>query len=163
MLCTTRDRVAYLALTWWKVRIWARKPSILTDTFHGFAFSLQASTTVVPTIGHDHFITNYFKLVLHESDYRRRCAIGDTESAVKYSPYWIIIIEWSETNIIFFYRSHPYVFVGIVKIRMFSLNTTSLLCTIYWLHVSTLWGHYQAFTMKYFVKMFHSEGLIMTP
>jgi hypothetical protein len=46
----------------------ARKPSILTDTFHGIAFSLEASAAVVPTVGYYHLITNYFKLMLHESD-----------------------------------------------------------------------------------------------
>jgi hypothetical protein len=94
MLYTTQDGVACLAFTCWKVRISARKPSVLTDTLRGFAFSLQESAAVVPTIGYDHLIANYFRLVLHESESRRRCVIDDTESAVKSftilnSYYWM--------------------------------------------------------------------------
>lgn len=83
MLYTIQDSVACLAFTCWKVRIKARKPSVLTDIFHGFAFSLQPIAAVVRTISYYHLITNYFRLVLHESDSRRPCVIDDTESAVK--------------------------------------------------------------------------------
>jgi hypothetical protein len=55
-----------------------------------------------------------------------------------------------------FDRSHPNVFIGIIKIRTFPSNTTSLLYIIDWLHVSTLWGHHQAFTMNHFVKQLHT-------
>jgi len=41
-----------------------------------------------------------------------------------------------------FGRSHPDVFIGIITIRKFPSNTTSLLYIIDWLHVSTLWGHH---------------------
>ena len=43
-------------------------------------------------------------------------------------------------------------FVWFIKIKTFPSNTTSLLYIIDWLHVSTLWGHHQAFTMNHFVK-----------
>jgi hypothetical protein len=46
--------------------------------------------------------------------------------------------------------------IGIIKIRKFPSSTTSLLYIIDWLHVLTLWGNHQAFTMNHFVKKLHT-------
>jgi hypothetical protein len=45
-----------------------------------------------------------------------------------------------------------YTHKNLIKIRKFQSNTTSLLYVIDWLHVLTLWGYHQAFTMNHFVK-----------
>jgi len=42
--------------------------------------------------------------------------------------------------------------VSVIKIRKFPSNTTGLLYIIDWLHVLTLWGYHQAFTMNHLVK-----------
>jgi hypothetical protein len=60
------DRVHSGFVFWWSsVKVLARIPANLTESFHGSPQSFQANYGIVHRVGHDRFLPNPFKFIYH--------------------------------------------------------------------------------------------------
>jgi hypothetical protein len=65
------------------VRISVGTPAIFTKDFHNAPWTLQANTAIVSRSGHDPFLLNSFKFIIHQSSYHPTLFNRNIDSGVQ--------------------------------------------------------------------------------